>query len=218
MGLVNFSPGQARDRGPHDHPLATARVRSDQCQSVACVDVGLTSRGSSLAIAASDPASLQPFLQQSDESRRRFLLLVRGDVLDDGQNRSLDQHAQHLVGIRAYLAGHADRLGEDMHRVGSAGGSALNPADECVDSWERSVWHRDSIARRMAVRQEHGEFYRRVVTSPKILDAPPLHLLGDQPALQGNHDNTAEWPVIVFLSAAADPTLMLAANAAERML
>jgi hypothetical protein len=45
-----------------------------------------------------------------------------------------------------------------MHRVGSAGGNALNPADECFDSWEGSVWHPDSIARHMAVMQEHGAF------------------------------------------------------------
>jgi hypothetical protein len=45
----------------------------------------------------------------------------------------------------------------------------LNPADERFDSWERSVWHWDSIARLGALRQEHGRLCYQVV--PEILDA-----------------------------------------------
>src|SRR5258708_7426224 len=33
--------------------------------------------------------------------------------------------------------------------IGSAGGNALNPADECFNIGKRSVWHRLGIARRM---------------------------------------------------------------------
>jgi hypothetical protein len=37
-----------------------------------------------------------------------------------------------------------------MHRIGPAGGNALNPADEGFDSGKWSVWHPDSIAHGMA--------------------------------------------------------------------
>jgi len=40
---------------------------------------------------------LQPFLQQLDEHGRRFRLLLSGNLLDDSQNRSLNQQAQHYV-------------------------------------------------------------------------------------------------------------------------
>jgi hypothetical protein len=75
------------------------------------------------------PRALNRFLQQLDEHRRRFRLLLRGDMLDDGQDRSFDQHAQHRIGICTDLAGHADRLSEDIHRIRLAGGNALNAAD-----------------------------------------------------------------------------------------
>jgi hypothetical protein len=85
-----------------------------------------------------------------------FPRLLRGNVLEDGQDRSFNEHAQHRVRIRANLTRHGDRLGQDMHRVGPVGGDALNPPDKCVDSRERSLWHRHSIARRVVARQEYG--------------------------------------------------------------
>ena len=114
--------------------------------------------------------NFQPFPRQPDERRRRFRPLFLGNLLDDGLNRSLYQHAQYRIGIRTDRACHADRLGQDMHRVGSARGNALNPADECFDSGKRSVWHSDSIAHRMAVRQEYRASYCQSVTTSKIPD------------------------------------------------
>ena len=109
-----------------------------------------------LAIAAWHATRLQPFFQQLDEHRRRFHLLLGGNVLNDGEHRTFDQHTKYCVGICTDLAGHADRLSEDVHRIGSTGGNPLNPADERFDCWERSVWHWDSIARLWPERQEHG--------------------------------------------------------------
>src|ERR1700733_5633290 len=63
--------------------------------------------------AVGDPVSVQPLLEQSDERHRRFRLLLRGNMLDDGQDRSLDQHAQYRVRIGTDRARHTDRLGED---------------------------------------------------------------------------------------------------------
>jgi hypothetical protein len=111
-----------------------------------------TGSGSSpLTVAAGDPTGVQSFLQQPDECLRRFHLLFRGDLLDDGLNRSLNQHTQYRVRIRADRTGHADRLGQDMHRIGPVGDDALNPVNERFDSGKRSLWHGESIARRMAV-------------------------------------------------------------------
>jgi hypothetical protein len=118
-----------------------------------------------LAVAAWHSTCLQPLFQQLDEHRRRFHLLLGWNVLDDGQHRTFDQHTKHCVGICTDLACHADRLGEDVHRVRSTGGNPLNPADERFDSWEGSVWHWDNIARLWAVRQEHGSLCWQVVAT-----------------------------------------------------
>jgi hypothetical protein len=73
-----------------------------------------------------------------DERHRRSQLLFRRNMPDDGQDSSLDQHAQHRLRIRADLAGHADRLGQDMHRVRSACRNALNSAHECFNGSVRN--------------------------------------------------------------------------------
>jgi hypothetical protein len=97
--------------------------------------------------------SFQSFLQQLNDRRCRFHLVLSGNVLGDGLSRSFDQHTQHRIRICADLAGHADSLRKDVHRVRPAGDSPLNPADECVDSRESSLGHRRSIARYMTMRQ-----------------------------------------------------------------
>ena len=177
MGSSELLAEQAEDRGPRDHSLATAlAVRP---MPVCCMCSGCRpdlARGSSLAIAASDPANINAFPHQSDESRCRFLLLLLGNLLDDGQAPAPSTNTPSTArpGIRAYLAGHADRLGEDMYRVGSAGGNALNPADECVDSWEgRSVIATASRGM-LAARQEHGEFNQRSCYDPQNSGRPSL--------------------------------------------
>lgn len=80
------------------------------------------------------------------QRRSRIGLPFGRDVLGDRVDSALDQHALDGVGVNIALADEADRLGEDVHRVGSIGGHALYPADQIIYGSIGAVWHVTSMA------------------------------------------------------------------------
>lgn len=83
--------------------------------------------------------------QQFCERLRRFVTTLGRDVLHQCLDRALDQDAQQGVWVHADGGRHADRLRNNVERVGSLGGDALDPADQGIDGWVGSVWHAASM-------------------------------------------------------------------------
>jgi len=75
----------------------------------------------------------QPLIQQLLQHRGVFGLPLLRYVLDQCLHRTLDQHAQHCVGISTARASHTDRLREDAGGIGPASRSTLGTTDEVID-------------------------------------------------------------------------------------
>jgi hypothetical protein len=100
---------------------------------------------------------LQPLLQQFNQHRSGLGLSLGRDLSNERLNRTFDQNAEDYVRVHADRTGHADRLSKDVRRVGSVGGDVLNPTDECLDGWKRTVWHVARMADPVAVTQDASD-------------------------------------------------------------
>jgi hypothetical protein len=84
---------------------------------------------------------LKALLQQSHQRRGSIGLPFRRDVLSEGVGRALDQHTQDRVRVHVGFANHANHLGKDGRRIGSAGGDDLHTPDQLIHGSKRTVGH-----------------------------------------------------------------------------
>jgi hypothetical protein len=78
----------------------------------------------------------QPLLQQFHQHLSRLSLPLGRDLSNERLDRTFDKNAQDHVRVQTDRTGHADGLSEDVRRVGSAGGNALNSTYEGLDDWK----------------------------------------------------------------------------------
>jgi hypothetical protein len=97
---------------------------------------------------------IQALPQQFSQRCRRFVLTLGRDVLHQCLDCALDRDAQQGVWVHADRRGHADRLGNNVERVGPLGGGALDPADQSMDGGTGSVWHSVSMTDGAGTNQE----------------------------------------------------------------